>query len=367
MYEKIFQKDAMTKRERIERMLNHESTDRVPLHDQISYNSGVLSQAIGRSIQGFDYSAEDIGLAISKTLDACFPVIPPCGEGEYTDDDGFTFKNDNWTKWHVGRPFHDEHGAKDWLCRRIQQEKAYGARFDADAFRASYREYMLEQQRLVGETVVIDYSIGTGFCDVFDRMGLENFTFFELEYPEVMSEYMETASENAVKKVHAAADLTLSPVVLIAEDFSTKQGPIFSPAFLRRYHYPYVKRLTEAWKEHGLKVLYHSDGNYKPALPDLMGCGVDGFYCLETNCGMDIVELKKAYPDYVWAGGVDGVDLMERGTPEQVIAEVRRHIIETNALSEGGMMIGSSSEINPPIKPDNFFAMVETAGTFWNL
>jgi len=149
--------------------------------------------------------------------------------------------------------------------------------------------------------------------------------------------------------------------VLLAEDFATKQGPIFSLEFLREYHFPHVKRLVDAWKNHGMKVLYHSDGNYKKCVPDLMACGVDGFYCLEPNCGMDIVELKNTWPRMVWAGGVDGVDLLERGTPEQVKAEVARHIRETSALENGGMLIASSSEINPAVKPENFKAMVEAS------
>ena len=220
---------------------------------------------------------------------------------------------------------------------------------------------MTGMQKLIGETVLMDYSINTGFCDVFDRMGLEIYTFFELEYPDVLSEFMELSTANAVRKVNAAADPGLSPVVLIAEDFSTKQGPIFSPDFLHTYHYPYVKRLAKAWKDHGLKVIYHSDGNYRKSVPDLMACGVDGFYCLEPNCGMHIVELKTEYPQMVWAGGVDGVDLMEMGNPEQVKATVHRHICETDALNRGGMLVASSSEINPMVKPENFRAMVEAA------
>jgi len=66
----------------------------------------------------------------------------------------------------------------------------------------------------------------------------------------------------------------------------------------------------------------------------------------------------------VWAGGVDGVDLLERGTPAQVRAEVHRQIRETNALETGGMFVASSSEINPPVKPENFKAMLAAAGEF---
>ena len=113
----------------------------------------------------------------------------------------------------------------------------------------------------------------------------------------------------------AAADPELSPVILIPEDFSTKQGPLFRNDFLDRFHYPYVKMLTETWHRRDLKVLYHSDGSYKKAVPDLLECGVDGFYCLEPSCGM---------------------------------------------------FVASSSEINPPIPPENFKAMVEAAGEMTN-
>ncbi len=98
--------------------------------------------------------------------------------------------------------------------------------------------------------------------------------------------------------------------------------------------------------------------------------GLTSFQALETvwrigqhpKCrGMDIVELKNAWPGIVWAGGVDGVDLMERGSAAAVRAEVERHIRESNALDSGGMFVASSSEINPPIPPENFRAMVETA------
>ena len=231
--------------------------------------------------------------------------------------------------------------------------------------RLSYHRYMTELQQKIGDTVILNYSM-TGMCSVFDAMGLELFTYFYLDYPDVMDEFMEVSAEAELRRIHAVADKELSPVILIPEDFSTKGGPIFGADFLNRCHYPYLKKLTDAWHQHDIAVLYHSDGNYKIAIPGLMACGVDGFYCLEPACGMDIVELKKTYPQMVWAGGVDGVELMERGTPEEVKAEVYRHICQANVLQTGGMFIASSSEINPPVRPENFRAMIEAAGQIRN-
>ena len=81
---------------------------------------------------------------------------------------------------------------------------------------------------------------------------------------------------------------------------------------------------------------------------------------------MDIIELKKKYPRVIWAGGLDGVDLMERGNPDEVRKDVRKQILETDVLNTGGLFLGTSSEINPPIKPENDRAMIEEATSIRN-
>ncbi len=57
---------------------------------------------------------------------------------------------------------------------------------------------------------------------------------------------------------------------------------------------------------------------------------------------------------------------MERGNPEDVRSEVRRQIEETDALNAGGIFLATSSEINPPIKPENYKAMIEEATSIRN-
>jgi hypothetical protein len=379
MSEKLFPGDRIGKRERILRTLNHQPVDRAAIHEQLSYNGPVIGRVLGRDIRGFGYSAAEVGGAIRRTLDSCFPIFADKGSGREITADGFVFQHDHWTSWRVARPFADERGAAEWLKGRLRAMADSGlndhtavqvqradpagqrARFDAAAARELYRRKMGELQGLVGETVIIDFSF-TGFCDLFDAMGLEIFTFFSLDYPRLLAEYLDAALENEIRRVRAVADPALSPVILITEDFATKQGPLFGPEFLHRYHYPYVRRLAAAWHEHGYQVLYHSDGNYRKAIPDLAACGVDGFYCLEPSCGMDVVELKRLWPELVWAGGVDGVNLMERGSPGEVRREVRRHILESGALDFGGMLVATSSEINPLIPPENFLALVEEVG-----
>ncbi len=363
MSDKLFGEDIMSKPERVLATLEHQGVDRAAILEQLSYNPRVIADWTGKKINGFNYGIDEICQVIRQTTDLAMPPSPPCGTGRVSSPDGFVRQHDNWTTWHVSRPFNDEAGAKDWLVKQIKALR--NDPFDPHAAREAYHQRLTGLQRKLGQTVILDIA-NIGFCGAFDAMGLELFTYFMAEYPEVFAEYMELCTVNAMRYAHAVADPALTPVVLIAEDFATKHGPIFRPDFLTQYHFPSLQQVTAAWKEHGLKVIYHSDGNWRMVIPQLIETGVDGFYCLEKNCGMDIVEFKNTWPEMVWAGGVDGVDLLEFGTPAEVRTEVRRHILATNALETGGMFVASSSEINPPIPPGNYRAMLEAVGGLRN-
>lgn len=361
--ERLFPTDIMTKRQRVEAALNLQPVDRAPILEQLSYNPRVIADWTGKDIHGFEYTVEDICAVIRQTTDLIMPPAAPTGTGRVTTADGFVYQHDNWTTWRVSRPFSTVEGARGWLAGRTAALEAEIV--EAPQARAEYRRYMADLQAQVGETVILRYH-DVGFCAAYDSIGLELFSYLTYDYPEDFGRYMAASGARRLEWVRAVADAELSPVVLLAEDFATKQGPIFPPEFMARYHYPYVEPVVAAWHAAGVKVLYHSDGNYRKAIPDLMACGVDGFYCLEPGVGMDIVEFKRTWPQMVWSGGLDGVDLMERGTPAQVRAEVLRHLRETDALHTGGMFVATSSEINPPIPPENYRAMVEAVGEVTN-
>jgi uroporphyrinogen-III decarboxylase len=359
MFEKIFDDDCISKRERVERTINLECVDRVAIHEQLSYNPRVIEYYTGKKIDGYNFTKEDIGITVRKTLDASFPVFTPYGLGHELKPDGFEYHLDNWTKWISKRPFSDPEGAKEWLELQIKELEDVLIHFDAKHERKEYHDYILDQIQYIGETVIIDWSIMTRFSEIFDKMGLDIFCLFYYDYPETMLDFMKLSTEYAVKKVLAAGDNSLTPVALIAEDFCSKTGPIFPPEMLNIVYYPFIRQLTDAWHETGLKVIFHTDGYYKTVVPNLINCHVDGFYCLERNCGMNIEELKAEWPSMIWAGGVNGVDTMEFGTPEAVRKEVHDIIKKTDALNKGGIFIDTSSEINPPIPLDNFRAMIE--------
>ena len=358
-------KDLLTKRERVERTLNLQSVDRVAIHDQVSFNPDVISIYTGKKINGFNYTLKDICEVIKKTLDMCFPPRAPIGTERWMDEYGTIYQNDNWTSWVIKSPDIDEKKLKEIFLKNIYKMKK--EKINKDNERMKYKKWFTELQEMIGDdTVICDYPVNIGICGCWSHGFIVPFTYLYYSQPDIVSEYLALKTEKALEKVDAIADISLSPVVLIADDLASKTEPVFSPAFLRKEYFPLLTKLVVKWKSYGFKVLYHSDGNYKILIDDFLNCGVDGFYCLEPACGMDIIQLKKEYPSVVWAGGLDGVDLMERGNPEDVRKEVRRQIEETDALNTGGIFIGTSSEINPMIKAENFQAMIEEAMSIYN-
>ncbi|MBI2441850.1 MAG: hypothetical protein HYV35_10825 [Lentisphaerae bacterium] len=362
-FEKIFPTDCLSKRERVALTLRHQAVDRAAILDQVSYNPAVVAAYAGKPIDAFDYGEDEICAVIRQTLDVCMVPVNVRRMGPVATADGFVIRYDHWHSWIESRPFKDEHGARDWLLRHTQQLRERP--FNAEKCRADHLQYMTDLQHKIGETVFMPFS-QTGFMDVYHQMGLEIFAYCAADYPDVLADYLCVSVGRELKRIHAVADRALSPVTLILEECAANQGPTFSPRDLEAHQYPHLKSLAEAWHEHGVAVLFASGGNYNAIIPELRACGLDGCYCLEPAAGMDIVELKNAYPDMVWACGVDGVALLEQGTPAKVKAEVRRQIQATNALQTGGLFVGSSSEINPPIRLDNFQAMIAAVGELPN-
>jgi hypothetical protein len=64
---------------------------------------------------------------------------------------------------------------------------------------------VLDLQRLVGETVIIDYSIQVGFCTCWSRLGLELFVYLYHQHPQAVSDYIETHTTTEIRRLHTIA------------------------------------------------------------------------------------------------------------------------------------------------------------------
>ncbi|MCX6622552.1 MAG: hypothetical protein NTY38_16085, partial [Acidobacteria bacterium] len=187
------------------------------------------------------------------------------------------------------------------------------------------------------------------------RAGLELFSYAYAEEPETISAWLEALNDAEIQRVHETADASLSPVALVYADQADKNQTLFSPAFLRREFFPRLQKLVDAWHSHGVKVIFHSDGNLWAVLEDFRRCGIEGLNPLEPLSRMYAGDVRKSYPDWILMGGIDASQLLPFGSEEAVRQAVRGTIRDAGA--KGRLWLGSSTEIHPAIPVPNVLAL----------
>lgn len=366
-------RDTMTARERVEACLDGRLPDRVPIFDMIQ-NVPLIEHVTGEKLtpeNGLDLLCRTIG----ERLDITRGISAPAEEKIIRHADGFVYKQEWWTTWLIERPFDDVHGALEHIRRNIDEiHRREPGEMWSFAGRANVwgnstrtpREQFLELQAKTGEnTVLFPFESPVGLDTAHIRLGLEMFSYAYAEDPELVSNWLEALNWNEVQRVHETADATLSPVALVYADQADKNQLMFSPAFLRREFFPRLRKLVDAWHAHGIKVIFHSDGNLWRVLDDFKHAGIDGLNPLEPLSKMYAGDVRARYPDWVLMGGVDASQLLPFGTQEDVRHAVRRTI--GDAGSNGRLWIGSSTEIHPAIPAENVLAMwdeVERSGYY---
>jgi uroporphyrinogen decarboxylase len=104
-------------------------------------------------------------------------------------------------------------------------------------------------------------------------------------------------------------------------------------------------------------VIFHSEGNLKLLIDDIVRCGIDGINpCEKRNMSVDFV--RKNYPELLIWGGIDQFELLPNGTVQEVVAEVKR-VLEV--CSNGGYILGADGQVHPSCKADNVIAMFKAA------
>ena len=346
----------MTKRERVEAALNLQPVDRVPVYDLLRNDAAIEHYA------GEPLTIED-GLritcrAISRCLDLTRSIAAPSSPQTINDGNGWVHKRDRWTSWIAKRPFDEPEQAAEWMERDIEARDALNP---GPADRDQFRRDFLHLQALCDDTVLMHALSGVGIDALYHTIGWENFACIQADQPELISAWLESHTAHQVRWIEACVDYDLSPVALTYGDIAYKGKTLFSPEFLRREFMPRLKRINDAWHEHGVKCMFHSDGYLMDVLPDLIDTDIDGLNPIEVCAGMSVKEVKDLYGDRLFiAGGIDVSQLLPFGTPDEVRAACEEAIRDTGGV---GFLIGSTTELHDAVPLANFRTMVETA---WN-
>jgi uroporphyrinogen decarboxylase len=134
---------------------------------------------------------------------------------------------------------------------------------------------------------------------------------------------------------------------------------MYSPAQIREFLHPGMKRMMDLTHQHGSFVFHHTDGAVRDILADLIALGIDVLNPVQWRCaGMEREGLKRDFgAQIVFHGGVDNQYTLPFGTVEEVRSEVRDNY---RILGEGGGYILAPCHNIQAVGPaENVVAMYE--------
>ena len=179
------------------------------------------------------------------------------------------------------------------------------------------------------------------------------------DQPELVGAVAERLGELMLGFYRQFADLERLIVVFPGDDMGFRGSTLISPEDLRRFSLPWHARFAALAHEHGKRYFVHSCGYIFAIMPDLIeNVGIDGKHSFEDAI-MPADEFQRRYGDRVATlGGVD-VDVLARGTVDEVRARTRQ-LIDACA-PRGRFAIGSGNSIPSYIPLANYLAMLEEA------
>jgi uroporphyrinogen decarboxylase len=184
-------------------------------------------------------------------------------------------------------------------------------------------------------------------------MGMEGLMVAFYESPDRLKELFARVAAVRAKMVarHIAAGCE---AVIFADDYGGQDGMLISPASWREFIKPHLAALYRQAKDAGLMVVQHSCGCNGPILGDLVEMGLDVWHpCQPTS--NDLAALKQKFAGRLTFYGAINSYVLDRGSPDDVRAEVRLRIRQ---LAAGGGFIAAPSH-GVPYRQENLDAMAD--------
>jgi uroporphyrinogen decarboxylase len=200
-----------------------------------------------------------------------------------------------------------------------------------------------------------------------DLRGMEQFMMDLALMPEYAQALMEILAE-IYADVYELALKEVGPYVQMVEaqdDLGAQLQPLISPATWRQVIKPSQKYIFDRIHRCApqAKIVFHTDGNVYPLIPELIEIGVDVLNPIQPSARlMDSFKLKQEFGDRLCFHGAMDVQTVLNQDEATVRQDVRTRI---RALGPGGgFILAPANHIQHDIPPENVVAMYAEARSF---
>jgi uroporphyrinogen decarboxylase len=201
-----------------------------------------------------------------------------------------------------------------------------------------------------------DYPLGLVMDGFFstprELLGVERQLMMYYDDPQMMhniNDHLASVWLAMLEEIVSKVDLDF---VYVWEDMAFKNGPLISPRLFEEFIVPYYQRVTGFLIAHGVDIIFvDSDGDCQLLIPGFLEAGVTGLYPFEVQAGMDVVEVRKQYPQLLIQGGLDKTKVAQGR--QAIDAELEAKL--PPMLSQGGYIPFCDHLVPPDVSWDNFY------------
>jgi len=206
------------------------------------------------------------------------------------------------------------------------------------------------------------YAICVHLNDVFsiprNLMGFEELLVASMLEPELVRKLAEMSADLNVKLAREAARFG-ADFVFTGDDYCSDTNSFLAPESFRDLMFPSLKKVFKGFRDAGLPLIKHSDGNVMPLLDMILEAGIDCLDPIDPMGGMDMAAMKQQHGKRIaLKGNVNCATTLVNGTAEEVVQETLGVI--RAAAEGGGLILSSSNSIHSSVNPLNYLVMLST-------
>jgi uroporphyrinogen-III decarboxylase len=169
--------------------------------------------------------------------------------------------------------------------------------------------------------------------------------------PEAISRLLDTLTTTVITWLRAQLDVLRAPEgILVLDDIVG----MLSPKLFEQFARPNLTRIFRSFT--GFVRVYHNDTPCPHLIEPMATLGFDVFNFSQT---IDIATVQTRMPGVALMGNVPPLDVMARGTPEQVQAWARECIRKTGGR---GLILSAGGGVSPGTPPEAIDALVNVEG-----
>ena len=240
------------------------------------------------------------------------------------------------------------------------------ARIPADKARRVDGKYGIAKEVLTHEQAAGGGPWLPLICNLFNLFGIEETLMNFACQPKLIEVAVKKTEEFTLEFFRRVCEATrgLAEIAYYGDDFSTQNGMMISPDHWRTFLKPTYAKVFSLLKSYDLKVWFHSCGQFRPVLGDLVDIGMDVWETVQTHLpGNEPEVLKREYGAHLsFYGAISTQRTLPFGTTEDVRKEVRDRIRVLG--KNGGYIVGPDHGIMPDVPVENVLALYDEAKRF---